>query len=467
MYTAVLFPLTINAIQSDAVIKLPFNLQAMFNSGLTTLNNMGIIVSPQQLNNGLIILALLLISIASVVSIFYLSRYGIKSHGIRQVKQAIAEHEADALNKLQQQKNALPLMQTHHQFTQLISKLNRALSQLNTAWDKMSWGDKLFDDNEVLSSIDKHEANIDHCQSQHDEFKQQYAAKIKSIEEKYQRDKAVIKQRFEASKNYLIEAVRSHPRDAISKDARIKFALFGSILGASSSLASSFSQSQQVYDAIRSVNGNFESLSDSEIWWECLWMNEASLNGLMSLTKGAYFEQLVAANTGGELHEFFNHPGTDITIAGEEFQLKATDSIAYINSVDADIPVIATSEVAQYTDAIDSGYTNLELTEATSNALGGNPLDTGEAILDGALGGIAGLGVLSTMQGINHASKTYKQTGEADIAVAEGLEIAIIGTIKGLANLAELLYKVITCRPITWLAKSLYRALVFVFRAAT
>ena len=110
-----------------------------------------------------------------------------------------------------------------------------------------------------------------------------------------------------------------------------------------------------VFDALRGVNSNFENMSNTEIWWETLWMSPESLAGLTSLTKGAYFEQLVAGDTGGELFEHFNHADTDITIDGIEFQLKATDSVGYINSVDDDIPVITTSEVAAQSTAIDSG----------------------------------------------------------------------------------------------------------------
>ena len=60
-------------------------------------------------------------------------------------------------------------------------------------------------------------------------------------------------------------------------------------------------------------------------------------------------EQLIAADTGGELFEHFNHPGSDIVIDGVEYQIKATDSTSYINSVADDIPVISTSEVASET----------------------------------------------------------------------------------------------------------------------
>ncbi len=102
-----------------------------------------------------------------------------------------------------------------------------------------------------------------------------------------------------------------------------------------------------VYDALREVNGRYADSTDIEIWLDTLFMPAESLAGLASLTKGALFEQLVARNTGGELHEHFNTPYTDITIDGETFQIKATDSESYIDSVADGIPIIATSEIAR------------------------------------------------------------------------------------------------------------------------
>ena len=95
-----------------------------------------------------------------------------------------------------------------------------------------------------------------------------------------------------------------------------------------------------------------------------------------------HLEQLVTNDTGGELFEHFNNPGTDITIDGIEIQIKATDSVSYIASVDDEIPVIVTSEVAEKTDSIDGGYTNAELTTTVEQALGDGVIDAKGTAVD-------------------------------------------------------------------------------------
>lgn len=87
-------------------------------------------------------------------------------------------------------------------------------------------------------------------------------------------------------------------------------------------------------------------------------------------------------------------PETDIVIDGVEMQIKATDSIDYINSVNDDILVIATSEVALTSGSIDGGYTNEELTNSVGLALGGSTVDIPDTAMDAILAGVGGLGLL-------------------------------------------------------------------------
>ena len=148
-----------------------------------------------------------------------------------------------------------------------------------------------------------------------------------------------------------------------------------------------------------------------------------------------------------ELFEHFNHRATDIIIDGEAFQLKATASEAYVRSVPEDIPVITTSEVAEYTDAIDSGYSNEELQEAVELALGGAYLDVDDSVADAILTGIGSLGLFASLRGITHAAEKYNNGGDGVEAAFEGLGIAIEGTARGLVNTAEMGYKIITSKP--------------------
>lgn len=196
-------------------------------------------------------------------------------------------------------------------------------------------------------------------------------------------------------------------------------------------------------------------MSDGEIWLESLFLPAESLAGLAALTKGAYFERLVANDTGGELFAHFNHPDTDIVIDGISFQLKATDSPEYVFSVDESIPVIATTEVALATGVIDGGYSNEELTRTIDSALGGTIIDIGDTGADAILAGLGGLGFFATIEGINHASKKHENDGDAVEALFEGAGVAIEGTARGLFGLAEMAYNIWMSRPIRFIRRVL------------
>lgn len=60
------------------------------------------------------------------------------------------------------------------------------------------------------------------------------------------------------------------------------------------------------YDVLQGVNGNYADLPTTEIRFRALIMPAESRAGLVSLTKGACHEQLVALDTGGASHERFN-----------------------------------------------------------------------------------------------------------------------------------------------------------------
>lgn len=220
--------------------------------------------------------------------------------------------------------------------------------------------------------------------------------------------------------------------------------MWGATIGAPASIVHDIYQAHGLYDALRGVNGNFADMSDMEIWWESIWMSEESLTGLASLAKGAYFEQLVADNTGGTLFDNFNHEGTDIIIDGTEIQLKATDSLSYINSVDEDITIMATSEIAERSTAIDSGISNLELSETTDLALGGTIVDIGDSAIDGVFGALGGLGTIATIRGMGHAAEKYNNGTDGAEAIEEGLGIAVKGTVKGMCDMGDMLYDAAT-----------------------
>lgn len=203
-----------------------------------------------------------------------------------------------------------------------------------------------------------------------------------------------------------------------------------------------------IYTTLREVNGNFAAMTDAEIWMQSLALPAESLAGLVSLTKGAYFESLVAEGTGRALFPEFNHPDTDIVIDGIAYQLKATDSVDYINTVPDHIQVISTSEVALASGSIDSGIALTEVERATELALGGTIFDLGDTAFDAVLTGVGALGLFSTLRGVNHALRSYASSEKNGIdAIAGGVGVAVVGTAKSFVDTAEMGYKVVTSRP--------------------
>lgn len=233
-------------------------------------------------------------------------------------------------------------------------------------------------------------------------------------------------------------------------------------LGIAFHAGSSFAESMYVYEALRRANSNFAELSNSDIWFETMLLsliNPDSYQGMVNLTKGAYFELLVANDTGGLLHENFNTPDTDMFLNGSLVQLKATDSEAVIDSVAPGITVIATSEVASNTSAIDSGYSNEEVTNTTENALGGDVFDTSGSLMDGAVMFSGGIGVFASLKGLCAAGEyleknPQKKTGDnlKDLeesfthlarASAIGLEVAVVSTFNALPSAWNLLLTIV------------------------
>ena len=249
-----------------------------------------------------------------------------------------------------------------------------------------------------------------------------------------------------------LSAIPHSRGDAFDEEQILRSALMLSALSVPVSAWGDMTRASDVYDSLREVNGNYVEMSDFDIWLDTLMVPGEQLAGLAALTKGAYFEKLVEADFGGESFEHFNHPGTDITIDGVDYQIKATDSASYIDTVGEGIPVISTSEVAQATASIDGGYTNADLTDTTDLALGGTVLDIGDATLDALFTGMGGIGLFSVIRGISSGWSKYKESGDAVGSLAEGMNVAIFNTARTGVNMAELTWRgaagVATSRPV-------------------
>lgn len=258
-----------------------------------------------------------------------------------------------------------------------------------------------------------------------------------------------------------IIALENTPSSIVDRQMVQASAIAGG-LGIAFHAGSSFAESMNVYEALRRANSNFAELSNSDIWFETMLLsliNPDSYQGMINLAKGAYFEQLVANDTGGVLHEHFNTPDTDMLLDGSLVQLKATDSEAVIDSVAPGITVIATSEVASITSAMDSGYSNEEVTNTTENALGGDVFDTSGSLMDGAVMFSGGIGVFASLKGLCAAGEyleknPQKNTGDdlKDLeesfthlakASAIGLEVAVVSTLNALPSAWNLLLTIV------------------------
>lgn len=358
-------------------------------------------------------------------------------------------------------KSETPLVKAKTSIESSLKYLEKRRDEIKRKWDiaykNFSWWNKLkYVEEADLSEMDKVIKELK-CLDQKlvtehkDDFKR-LDAHLKKL-----KSRAVF--RVTTTRNSLERFIDENKNEDLNSSDLLKKAYWLSALSVPVSIWGDVSRAGDVYDALRHVNANYADMTNSEIWWETLFISSDSLVGLASLTKGAYFEQLVASDTGGLLHEYFNHPDTDIVIDGVAYQIKATDSVSYINTVDEDIAVISTSEVALGSGSIDSGYSNEELTSAVDLALGGSIVDVSDTCADAILTGLGGLGFFATIEGINHASKKYENGGDALESMFEGAGVAIEGTARALVGTAELGYKVLSSRPSRFVGRTLFRGL--------
>lgn len=319
----------------------------------------------------------------------------------------------------------------------------RASQALIAASARMSWWQTLTDTPVDFTEIDTCIAKLEEALQ-----KIRSSGEVEAIRAHCQKISARALSRLDKAEVDAIEAIPASRRSWFDGDQVAKSSLWLSAASVPVSAWGDISSANDIYTTLRSVNGSYVGMTDVEISMQSLTLPAESLAGLVSLTKGAYFETLVAEKTGGTLFENFNHPDTDIMIDGVAIQLKATNSVDYINSVPEHIPVMSTSEVALASGSIDSDISLAEVERATELALAGTVLDLTDTAFDSMLTGVGALGILATLRGVNHALRTFNWSDQNGIeAVAEGVGVAITGTAKSFVDTAELGYKVISSRP--------------------
>ena len=152
------------------------------------------------------------------------------------------------------------------------------------------------------------------------------------------------------------------------------------------------------------------------------------MKGIANNVKGIYHELLWVEQynvshdtTRAEVFGATNHPGSDVRIVDvesgvviAEYQLKATDNVAYVNEHQIKYPgikVIVTNETAENMEGVQaSGILNADLTENTKEnieAMAGNSLD------DRVIESVGGAATIATGQELIEMLQGRKEFPEA------------------------------------------------------
>ncbi|WOX05961.1 hypothetical protein [Microbulbifer pacificus] len=338
-----------------------------------------------------------------------------KRDGLKQINKELAQESLQRIDALLESKRIRQLVRVNASLEEAETTLDRRLRRLEELRKGEKLGNMLYlffraQDESVLQ---KRVAELKKLKSA-----LQAVTGIKDIggfvERLQQKKMMVSKRRGLLDKEVICYSreIRRELEIEVEGKKLARFSLLAFLMGFGVQAAVNAYQAGGVYDAFRRVNPAYVNESDTEIWWDMVMLglsDPAAMTGMVNLVKGAYFEQLVAQESGGVLHADFNHPETDITIDGIEYQLKATDSADYVDSVNPDIPVISTHEVAAQTDTIDSGISNEHLDETTESALGGDILDVADALETGVSIAAGTIGFIPVMHGLVRMGQVLEQ----------------------------------------------------------
>ena len=175
-------------------------------------------------------------------------------------------------------------------------------------------------------------------------------------------------------------------------------------------------QTDQVFAAVQRGYNELEQASHGDILAYFDGLSPDAMVGHVSNIKGIVFEQMVADQLAEQgisatLFEATNHPIVEITLWSDsdiayEAQLKATESVSYIEATleeYPDIPIIATAEVANAIDSemvINSGISSEELTMLVDSTLSGAEVAdfaVASDIIGDSVGDAVGDSILSTV----------------------------------------------------------------------
>lgn len=364
----------------------------------------------------------------------------------RSLEAAFAAAQQACADRIERQRQNSPAVRAARLIAEGLAKLRKLKTDLQAQWEekdrKLSWWGKLNHEPLDTSTLDKKLEELEKASR-----RLRSSGDLERTHTFFDKMRSRSQRRISASKLTALKSVPTSHQEAYNEDRIARNSLLLAAMSVPVSAWNDITQAGDVYDALREVNKTYSHMSDFEIWLNTLMLPSESLAGLASLAKGSYFERLVEADSGGERFEHFNHPGTDLIIDGVAYQLKATDNASYIETVDAAIPVIATSEVAQVTRAIDAGYTDADLETSVDLALGGSVVDFSDTAVDALLTGLGGLSLLSVLKGVRRGATSYRADGNLEGAVIDGVEAAVVSTAKAVVDTAELGFKVATSSP--------------------
>ncbi len=198
---------------------------------------------------------------------------------------------------------------------------------------------------------------------------------------------------------------------------------------ASASMVIDTQEADAIFEAARTANGNFETMSDSQIVDYCSNLDPDQITGMVSLVHGRHFENLVSDATGGVLFDAKNHPDTDMILDGTEYSIKSNDTTAD-----------GITEFDTYSPQ-DLGMDDKELIDRTSEVLDGDIIDAGDAILSGAVG----FGTIATLQAVGEGAEEWdnledweKTKMKAAVVGTKTVGKAGVGTVKSTWALLKL-----------------------------
>ena len=221
----------------------------------------------------------------------------------------------------------------------------------------------------------------------------------------------------------------------IMRQSRYKMNTLAVLAGTAAAGTSMYVDTQEanaIFDAARTANGNFSSMSDSQIVDYCSNLDPDQLTGMVSLVHGRHFENLVSEATGGVLFDAKNHPDTDMILDGTEYSIKSNDATAEgITEFETVSPQ-------------DLGLDDKELIGRTSEVIDGDILDVTEAVVSGAVG----FGTIATLQAVGEGAEEWenledwqKTKTKAAVVGTKTVGKAGVGTAKSLWGLGKLAWK--------------------------